>query len=81
MNKELKCPNCQQKDREIVILKSELAQARYVLNCIFDMARHNNGVLYFRQDNGTWKIETGKENDVLTNLTNNDVGSMEEIKK
>ena len=64
-----KCPNCQQKDKEIVRLKSELAQARYVLNSIFDMAKRNNGVVHFSNDDTVWQIST---DDI-----DNNVGSME----
>jgi hypothetical protein len=70
MSEELKCPSCQQKDKEIVILKSELAQARYVLNSIFDIAKRNNGVVHFSNDDTVWQISTDG--------TDNNVGSMEE---
>lgn len=68
MIEELKCPNCQQKNREIVILKSELAQARYVLNRIFDMAERNNGVVHFSNDDIVWQISIDD--------TDNNVGSI-----
>ena len=74
---ELKCPSCQQKDEEIDSLKVELYNLRHFCDSILEKAKRNNGVLYFRQDSGTWKIETGKDNDVPANPTDNDVGSME----
>ena len=77
MSKELKCPKCQQKDKEIASLIAKLERERDILNRIFYMAKHNNGVLYFRQDDGIWKIETGEDTDVSTDGTDNNVGSME----
>jgi hypothetical protein len=75
MNKELKCPSCKQKDREIADLKAGLDNIRHFCESILNMARRNNGVLYFRQNGNTWEIETGKSDD-----TDNNVGSMEEEK-
>lgn len=67
-----------EKDREIESLKVELDNLRHFCDSILDMAKRNNGVLYFRQDSGTWKIETGKDTDVPANGNDNNVGSMEE---
>lgn len=63
------------KDKEIARLKVELDILRHFCDSILDMAKRNNGVLYFRQDNGTWKIETGKDTDVPANPTDNNVDS------
>lgn len=67
MSKDLKCPKCQQKDKKIASLIEELNNLSHIFDCIFEMAKRNNGVLYFGQDSGTWKIETGKDTDVPTN--------------
>jgi Lar family restriction alleviation protein len=45
----------------------ELNNLQHFCDSIFEMAKRNNGVLYFTQDNGTWKIETGEDNDVPIN--------------
>lgn len=78
MSKKLKpCPSCKQKDREIADLKAGLDNIRHFCESILNMARRNNGVLYFRQNGNTWEIETGKGTDVPANGTDNNVGSME----
>ena len=69
MSEELKCPHCSQKDKEIGGLKVELDNLRHFCDSLFDMAKRNNGVLYFEQDNGTWKIETDKEQTVFDHIT------------
>lgn len=78
MSKELKCPSCAEKDKRIEYLTNENVRLDHVLSSIFNMAKRNNGVLYFRQDSGTWKIETGKDNNILTNGTDIVVGSIKE---
>ena len=67
-----------EKDKEIESLKVELDNLRHFCDSILDMAKRNDGVLYFKQNDGTWEIETGKDNNALTNPTDNNVGSMEE---
>jgi hypothetical protein len=69
-----------EKDQEIEGLKVELDNLRNFCDSILEMAKRNNGVLYFRQDSGTWKIETGKGNNALANATDIVVGSIEEKK-
>jgi hypothetical protein len=71
MSEELKCLNCQKKDKEIARLKVELDNLRNFFESLFDMAK----LLCFGQDS---EIETGKDTDVLTNDTDNNVVSMEE---
>ena len=51
-----------EKDKEIESLKVELDNLRHFCDSILEMAKLNNGVLYFKQDSGIWKIETGKDN-------------------
>lgn len=58
VSEELKCPNCQQKDKEIVDLKEDLSLCHHVLSSIFTMAKSNNGVLYFSKNENKWEIET-----------------------
>lgn len=65
-----------EKDKEIESLKVELDNLQHFCDSILEMAKRNNGVLYFKQDNGTWKIETGKDTDVPANPTDNNVGSI-----
>ncbi len=50
-----------EKDKEIESLKVELDNLRHFCDSIFEMAKRNNGVLHFRQDSGTWKIETERD--------------------
>lgn len=79
MSKKLKpCPSCKQKDREIADLKAGLDNIRHFCESILNMARLNNGVLYFRQNGNTWEIETGKDTDDYTDATDIVVGSIEE---
>ena len=66
-----------EKDNEIDSLNVELNNLRHFCDSILEKAKRNNGVLYFWQDDGTWRIGTGKDNDVPANDTDNDVGSME----
>lgn len=49
---------------EIERLKVELDNLRHFCDSILDMVKRNNGVLYFKQDSGTWEIETGKATNV-----------------
>lgn len=79
MSKELRpCPSCAEKDKRIEYLTNENVRLDHVLSSILNMAKRNNGVLYFRQNNGIWKIETGKDIDVSANDTDNNVENMEE---
>lgn len=59
------------KDKEIARLKVELDNLRNFFESLFDITK----LLCFGQDS---EIETGKDTDVLTNDTDNNVGSMEE---
>ena len=64
MSKKLKPrPSCKQKDKEIADLKAGIENMRHFCEGILNMARRNNGVLYFRQKGNTWEIETGEDND------------------
>lgn len=69
-----------EKDKEIESLKVELNNLRNFCDSILEMAKRNNGVLYFKQDSGTWKIETGEDNDVPANDTEEEKEN-ERIKK
>jgi hypothetical protein len=60
-----------EKDKEIARLIAEIDNLQHFCDSILDMAKRNNGVLYFKQDSGTWKIETGKDTDVPANDTDN----------
>lgn len=64
----VKSPIEDEKDKEIERLKSELEQAHHVLNSIFDMAKRNNGVVHFSNDDTVWQIST--------DANDNNVGSM-----
>jgi hypothetical protein len=77
MRKKLKpCPSCRQKDKEIEGLKAGLDNLRHFCESLLNMAKRNNGVLYFRQNGDTWEIETGEDTDVPANSTDNNVGSI-----
>jgi Lar family restriction alleviation protein len=74
-----------EKDREIAELKKELNEVLKMQseNYGSGMTTHLKLLLWaskYRTRNKTWGIETGKDNDVLANPTDNDVGSMENLK-
>lgn len=56
-----------EQNKIIESFKVELNNLQHFCDSLFEMAKRNNGVLYFKQDSGTWQIETGKDNDVLAN--------------
>jgi hypothetical protein len=72
MSEELKCPSCQQKDKEIASLIEELNNLSHLFDRILEMAKRNNGVVHFSNDDTVWQISTDD--------TDNNVGSMEEKK-
>jgi predicted RNase H-like nuclease (RuvC/YqgF family) len=82
-SEELKpCPIEDEKDREIAELKKELNEVLKIQseNYGSGMTTHLKLLLWaskYRTRNKTWKIETGKGNDVPANDTDNNVGSME----
>lgn len=70
MNEELKCPKCQQKDKKISSLIEELNNLSHLFDRILEMAKRNNGVVYFSNDDTVWRISTDD--------TDNNVGSIKE---
>lgn len=91
MNEELKCPKCQQKDKEIAKLKEALEiqknltrQAYFESDRAYDKAEKWEKMFYDLVYNQSTIctdpniVIIGKDLDVYTDGTDNNVGSMEE---